>query len=167
MLLYSRTCGYAIRAMTWLALCAPEGYRLAETLGREVGVPRHFLVKILQQLVRRGLLVSARGRGGGFALTRSPGEITLLQIVDAVDGVESLRECVIGLARCDDRQPCPQHDAWRPICEQIGHFLQQTTLDDMRLELSRKLELIGAATPAEAMDGPLDGPLNGPLSARA
>lgn len=150
MLLYSRTCAYAIRAMTWLALCAPAEYRLAETLGREVGVPRHFLVKILQQLARQGLLASARGRGGGFALARSPDAIMLLEIVEAVDGTESLRRCVVGLARCDDQQPCPQHEAWRPICERIGNFLQQTTLADMSLALSRKLDLIGADTPAEA-----------------
>lgn len=151
MILYSRSCAYAIRALTWLALRRPEGYLLAQTLGRETGLPRHFLVKILQQLVRRNLLVSARGRGGGFALSRPPSQITLLDIVEAIDGVQSVHQCVVGFARCDEQRPCSQHHRWHPICEQIDSFLMYTTLAQMSDALRRKLNQLEAAAPAEVV----------------
>lgn len=152
MVLYSRTCAYAIRALTWLALRQPEGYLLAETLGRETAVPRPFLVKILQQLARHDLLVSARGRGGGFALERPASEITLREIVGAIDGEAPQRECVLGLSRCNEQQPCPHHDTWQSIGERIDRYLRQTTLAEMSRALAHKLEQSGAATPAEAIE---------------
>lgn len=146
-MIYSSACAYAIRAITRLALIRPDGYVLLEELCQGTDLPRHFVAKIFQELVRKGLLVSAKGRGGGFALARSPSKITLYDIVSVIDGTEQLEHCVVGMARCDDQQPCPQHDQWKAIRNQLRNFLHETTLDKMSKTLERKLELLGEPVP--------------------
>lgn len=148
-MMYSTTCAYAIRAMSRLALIRPDGYARVQEICQGEGdqLPAHFLAKIFRDLARDGLLRSAKGRGGGFALARRPHEIRLSDIVDAVDGLQNYNQCVVGLAKCDSNQPCPQHEAFKPVRRQIMQYLESTTLDQMSDALSRKLELIG--TPME------------------
>jgi Rrf2 family iron-sulfur cluster assembly transcriptional regulator len=147
-MIYSNACAYAIRAITRLALLRPEGYVLLDDLCEGTDLPRHFVAKIFQDLARKGLLASAKGRGGGFALTRRPDQITLHDIVAAIDGVEQLDHCVVGMAECNQQQPCPQHDEWKGVREHIRTFLKETTLLTMSDTLDRKLELMGKPLPA-------------------
>ena len=146
-MIYSNACAYAIRALSRLAIVRPDGYVLLDDLCNGSDLPRHFVAKIFQDLVRHGLLTSAKGRGGGFALTRHPAEVTLYDIVNVVDGVESLEKCVVGMASCDDRQHCPQHDEWTALRATIRDFLASTTLEKMSSTLARKLELNGKPLP--------------------
>lgn len=146
-MIYSSACAYAIRALSRLALLRPQGYVLLDELCEGTDLPRHFVAKIFQDLVRRGLLHSAKGRGGGFALTRSPENISLFEIVEAVDGVSELDHCVVGMARCDDGQPCPQHDQWKGIRSQLRKFLMDTSLEKMSRTLEKKMDLIGQPLP--------------------
>ncbi len=144
-MIYSNACAYAIRAMSHLAMMRPDGYVLLDELCEGTDLPRHFVAKIFQELVRHGLLVSAKGRGGGFALAHKPDKITLYDIVAAVDGVSGLDQCVVGMAKCDDKQPCPQHDQWKKVRSHIRDFLQDTTLTEMAGTLDKKLSLLGMA----------------------
>ncbi len=147
-MIYSNACAYAIRAMTRLTLLRPDSYVLLDELCEGSDLPRHFVAKIFQDLVRKGLLVSAKGRGGGFALARPADKITLYDIVNVVDGSEGLDRCVVGFTKCDDKQPCPHHDQWKPIRGQIKEFLGRTTLLDMSKSLEFKLTLLGTQLPA-------------------
>ena len=146
-MIYSNACSYAIRAMSRLALVSPEGYVLLDELCEGTDLPRHFVAKIFQDLVRARLLVSAKGRGGGFALARPPSEISILDIVKAVDGAEDLSHCVVGMAQCDDKQPCPQHDQWKSFRVTLHRFLTDTNLETMSRTLERKMELTGQVLP--------------------
>ena len=146
-MIYSNACAYAIRALTRLAMVRPDGYVLLDELCEGTDLPRHFVAKIFQDLVRKGLLTSAKGRGGGFALARKPGKISLYDIVAVVDGVEPLDACVVGMAKCDDEQPGPQHDEFKAIRNQIRKFLKETTLERMSKTFQRKVELIGLDLP--------------------
>jgi Rrf2 family transcriptional regulator, iron-sulfur cluster assembly transcription factor len=146
-MIYSNACGYAIQAMARLALVRPDGYVLLDELCEGTDLPRHFVAKIFQDLVRHGLLVSAKGRGGGFALARKPNQITLYHIVEVIDGVDELEQCVVGMDRCDDEQPCPQHDQWKAIREQIRKFLHNTTLEKMARTMDQKLKAVGQVRP--------------------
>ncbi len=146
-MIYSAACAYAIRAMSHLAAEKPEGYLLLEDLCEGTDLPRHFVAKILQDLVRRELLTSAKGRGGGFALARPPNTIRLYDIVAAVDGIKQFNECVVGLAECDEHQPCPLHDHWKNVRKVIESFLLETTLAQMSTTLQSKLERLGQALP--------------------
>lgn len=146
-MIFSNACAYAIRAMARLAMIRPDGYVLLDDVCEGSTLPRHFVAKIFQDLVRRGLLVSAKGRGGGFALSRDASKISLYDIVAVIDGVEQLDQCVVGMAQCDDNQPCPQHDQWKAIREELRQYLEGTTLAQMSETLENKLLLIGQAPP--------------------
>lgn len=146
-MIYSNACGYAIRAMSRLSLMRPDGYLLLDELCEGTDLPKQFVAKIFQTLVREGLLVSAKGRGGGFALSKKPSMISLFEIVAAIDGVEKLEHCVVGMAKCDDQQPCPQHDQWKGVRNQLRKFLIETTLEKMSRTLEKKIELAGGSLP--------------------
>jgi len=144
-MIYSAGCEYAIRALTRLAQQAPTGaFCLLRDIIDDDNLPEHFVGKLLQQLVHADLLVSAKGRGGGFALRLLPAEIKLRQIVDAIDGRERIKRCILGLSACDDSQPCPQHDTWSGIRRQIDEVLDKTTLADLAEAMVKKQSKAGA-----------------------
>lgn len=138
-MIYSTGCEYGIRALMNMAREAPDGRFLL--LRRIVGgddLPSHFVGKVLQILVRKGILLSVKGRGGGYALERPPEKITLRQIVDALDGAERNQRCILGFSPCDNTQQCPQHDEWVQVREQIERILDRTTLADLVRAQDRK-----------------------------
>jgi Rrf2 family transcriptional regulator, iron-sulfur cluster assembly transcription factor len=146
-MIYSNTCSYAIHAMTRLALMRPDGYVLINELCAGTDLPRPFVTKILHSLVCQGLLISAKGLGGGFALRRPPSEISLHDIVVAVDGVDSLESCAFCVTQDNDPRLCPMHKAWAPIGRKIDRFLVETTLRDMSKSLAIKLKSLGRKMP--------------------
>jgi len=146
-MIYSNACAYAIRAMARLALLRPDGYILLDEICEGGDLPRHFVAKIFQDLVRNGLLTSAKGRGGGFALARKPAKVSLLDIVAVVDGTEWLDACMVGMAQCDEKQPCAMHDHWQPLRQELKDFLERTTLADMSTSLRNKIEKAGDEVP--------------------
>lgn len=138
-MIYSVGCEYAIRTLIKLARSnSAGGFVLLRTLIDSESMPEHFVGKLMQTLVHAEILVSAKGRGGGFALARPAGQITLRQIVSAIDGNERIDRCILGFASCDELQPCPQHDEWAPIRRQIGELLDHTTLEDLIKALEKK-----------------------------
>jgi Rrf2 family protein len=142
-MLYSTTCMYAIHAVSRLAVISPTRFVGVQEICAASNLPPHFVSKILRDLVGAGLLTSSKGRNGGFALARKPEEILLVQIVEAVDDPGVARQCLVGLGKCDDRQPCPQHDSFKPVRQQIIAYLTNTTLRDMAEALVRKAEILG------------------------
>ncbi len=138
-MIYSVGCEYGIRALTKLAGDVPPGrFCLLRDILEGTDLPQHFVGKIFQTLVRAEILVSAKGRGGGFALRRPPEEIVLRQIVEAIDGLHRVHRCILGFADCDDDQACPQHDHWKSIRQQIEDLLDNTTLADLNRAVLEK-----------------------------
>src|SRR6185503_10838648 len=111
-MIFSNATEYAIRGVSELASRAEGGSILLNDLVAGTNLPRDFMAKIFQKLVRAGILTSAKGRGGGFALARAAHEITLMNIVEAMEGPQTLDACVVGLELCNDHMPCPQHDLY-------------------------------------------------------
>ena len=146
-MIYSNACGYAIRAVVRLASLRPQGYVLLDELCEGTDLPRHFVAKIFQKLVREGVLLSAKGRGGGFALAKPANEMRLYDIVEVVDGAEHFDRCVVGIEKCSDTQSCPLHDQWKPLRQQIKSFLMETTVDQMSDSLLTKYEQLGKPLP--------------------
>jgi len=136
--IYSAACEYAIRAATQLALRAEGEFVKVREISESEEIPAPFLSTVLQRLVAAGFLRSARGPGGGYALAVPGDQITLHDIKAAVDGVSQLEECALGLGACSDQMPCPLHDTWKPIREQIRHYLEETTLEKMAKALGAK-----------------------------
>lgn len=141
-MLYSTACEYGIRALTHLAGQGSRDLLRLRDIARAEEIPYPFLAKVFQELVSGGLLRSARGRSGGYALARPASQITLHDVKAAIDGVSDLERCAVGLGRCSDEMPCPQHDSFKPIREQIKRYLRRTTLADMARALARKRVLL-------------------------
>jgi len=141
-MLYSGSCEYAIRALTFLAQRPTGKLTLLGDIAEAEGIPRAFLAKVLQDLVREGLLRSARGPTGGYALGDSPERITLYDIRRAVDGAEDVERCAVGLDPCSDDTPCPLHDTYKPLRAAIESYLQETTIADLARGIWEKRALI-------------------------
>lgn len=102
----SKTAEYALRAVALLAT-QPGQPALADQLAEKTLIPRRYLNRVLQDLVAAGLLRSRPGRGGGYELTRGAGEVTILEVVNAVSPLERIRQCPLGLAT--HTTLCPLH----------------------------------------------------------
>ncbi len=137
-MIYSRPCEYAIRALAYLARYPKKEAAQAKQIAKAEGLPAPVLGKVLQDLVRKGLLESRRGPGGGFRLARRPQLITLRDVVAAIDGLDQFLECAVGLERCSDESPCPLHDTWKGLRAQMMNYLEVTTLADMAAAVTRK-----------------------------
>lgn len=139
-MIFSRPCEYAIRAMTHLA-DSPDGVARAQEIAAAEDISLPILSKVLQDLARAGLLKSRRGPGGGFRLARKPQEITLRDVVAAIDGIDHFYQCAAGLPGCSDEAPCPLHDIWKGFRETLVGALGSATLEGMARVVKRKRQL--------------------------
>lgn len=125
----SKSCEYGLRAMLYLSLREQPGYVSIGTISDELDISFPFLTKILQQLNEAGLLTSQRGPKGGVALTKSPAEISLYDIVVAIDGDDLFEECILGLPGCGEAHPCPVHDHWADERDRVERLFRNETLE--------------------------------------
>ena len=144
-MIYSRPCEYALRALTYITVNSDSELIRTQEIAEAEGLPAPFLAKLLQQLARSGILVSVKGPKGGFGLARPPKEISLLEVVTAIDGEDGFMRCAIGLAECTDTAPCPLHDTWKPLRDQILDYMAGRSLSNLAEAITRKKELIDRA----------------------
>ena len=137
-MIYSRSAEYAIRAFVHLARTPDGGYAMVKNIAEQEDIPLHFLAKILQQLARKGLLRSSKGPTGGFALGAEPREIRLLDIVEALDGLEEYARCAVGQPQCSHSKPCFMHDRWDGLRSRIMEYLGRNTIADLSRALDQK-----------------------------
>lgn len=147
-MIYSKPCEYAIRALVYVARFPGQGAARGTEIAKAEGLPAPVLGKVLQELVRKGLLDSRRGPGGGFRLARKPELITLRDVVAAIDGLDQFAECAVGLEGCSDNSPCPLHDTWKGIRTQLMNYLEATTLADMAAAVTEKKEHLRRPKPS-------------------
>jgi Rrf2 family protein len=131
----SQTVEYALRAAVQLASIAPRPSTTAE-LAEVTQVPAAYLVKVLQSLVRGGIVVSQRGASGGVSLARPAEKLTILDIVDATDPIRRIETCPLGLSTHGKRL-CPLHRRLDAALAQIEQAFRSTTLADVIGDPSR------------------------------
>lgn len=125
----SNTCKYAIRAVIYLAHEEDLTKKIGiKKISEDLKIPTPFLGKILQILAKNKILASTKGPNGGFSLGRPAEKISLMDIVDIIDGDESFNACIIGLSSCTvEETNCPIHDKYAPIREQAKQlFIHQS-----------------------------------------
>jgi Rrf2 family protein len=137
-MIYSRSTEYAIRALIYLASVPAGKYAMVKQIAEECDIPEHYLAKILQQQVHKGFLRSSRGPTGGFCLRVPAAELSMLQLVNAVDGLIDYQRCPAGKTECNDSAPCGLHDTWRALCSQIVEYLDCTSIEDLAMALAQK-----------------------------
>lgn len=134
--MFSKSCEYGLQAILYIALHASGERRVGlQEIAENQEIPSHFLSKILQILVKQKLLSSTKGPNGGFILNRKPEDITLLEVIAAIDGLDIFDRCGIGLKTCSDEVPCPIHNKFKFLRENIRQTLSNETLADLRLQV--------------------------------
>lgn len=133
-MLLSKSCVYGIRASLYLASQDNKEYLPIRQMSEKLDISFHFLTKTLQQLSAAGLMESHKGPNGGIKLAKGGTEISLMDVVAAIDGPGLLDHCALGLPGCGSQKPCPMHDTWEENREPIRRMLEDTTL----VELAKK-----------------------------
>ncbi|HSR19352.1 MAG TPA: Rrf2 family transcriptional regulator [Anaerolineales bacterium] len=118
----TRQADYAVRAVLYLARLGGTERAATSTVAQEQRIPPSFLAKIISQLSIAGLLHTSRGARGGVTLARLANEITLLDVIEAIDGPIALNECVGEDGNCSLEDTCPLRDVW---CEAQDILLQR------------------------------------------
>jgi Rrf2 family iron-sulfur cluster assembly transcriptional regulator len=128
--IYSKTCEYAIRALIYFADHPEISEASVKEVGRETGVSASYVGKIFQCLVKSRILASKRGPSGGYSLLVPVTELTLLRIMRALDDPEKspFVNCVMGLDKCKDANPCPMHPVWVKAKEKMIERLEVCTI---------------------------------------
>lgn len=122
---------YGLYAMVFLAQHAGEGPQTLKAIA-DFGLPEQYLEQLLGSLRRGGLVQSARGAQGGYQLSRPPEEITLLHIMDVMEGPLTLSECVTdGEHQCPMDGKCPSKGALQYLTDSINHLFAGITLKDL------------------------------------
>jgi len=129
---FSRECEYAVRGMVALA-GEPRGQALTlQEVAAGHNLPPGFLSKIFQKLVRHGLIQSHRGVQRGYTLAHPAPEITLRQILEAIEGPDLFDRCVFSHRPCmGEENPCLLHKAWQDLRPQVQAAFERTTLQDV------------------------------------
>ncbi len=133
---------YAVRAMLALARGNGNGLLSARRISDAMGIPVRFLPQVLADLQRAGLVEASAGRSGGYRLARDPGTVTLLEVIEAVEGDTRRRSCVLRGVPCGVDGNCDVHDVFFEGQEALRGTFARSTLAD----------LAGPAT-AAALDG--------------
>lgn len=136
--LYSKNCEYTLRALICgLERTPGKGFRVADAC-RKAGVPESFTRKGFQRLAHGNVLKTIHGPGGGYHLKGSPDSISVLEIIKIIDGGHAYDQCVMGLSRCGDKEPCPIHPVWKRMKQKLIEELGQTSLQQMMSSFKKK-----------------------------
>ncbi|WP_161890173.1 RrF2 family transcriptional regulator [Pontibacter russatus] len=128
----SKTTEYALRAVVYVAMHDTQGVKVGiKEIAKELELPAHFMGKILQDLVRKGVISSVKGPGGGFFLHRPASDINLLEVVQVIDGLEAFRRCGMGMKQCSDTHPCPLHNDIKAYRDQMLKVFSTKTIQDL------------------------------------
>jgi Rrf2 family protein len=136
MAIFSKTCEYAIRAVFFIAQKSEGGMRVGiKEIAAGIDSPELYLGKILQDLSRKGLISSMKGPNGGFFIEGGAFKSPLIEIVKAVDGDGLFYGCGLGLKECSEENPCPLHEGFKDIRNQLLQLLSNTTIGEFNKEL--------------------------------
>ncbi len=139
----SNTCKYAVRSVIYLALNDEEGKKIGiKQISNDLNIPTPFLGKILQSLAKQKMLLSNKGPHGGFSLAKDPHEITLLDIVSIVDGMDIFELCMIGMNTCksahENELPCPVHEKFCSVRKQMFDLFKEETIGNIIERIDKK-----------------------------
>jgi len=143
----SNTCKYGVRAVLFIASKPPSNGKVGlKTIASELSIPQPFLAKILQVLSKNKLLDSAKGPHGGFSLMRPATEITLMDIVRAIDGDEFFDSCLLTGEKCNYYEPskgvCMLHNDLRKEKVRLTRFFSSKSIDSLVRQLKKSSDVV-------------------------
>jgi Rrf2 family iron-sulfur cluster assembly transcriptional regulator len=133
--MFSKTCEYGIRATIFIASESYQNKRVGlKDIAKKIDSPEAFTAKILQILSKDNIINSIKGVGGGFEIPRETmRHIKLAQIVNSLEGDQVFTACGLGLTHCSDDHPCPMHEKFKTIRNELAFMLENTNLEELVL----------------------------------
>jgi Rrf2 family protein len=132
----TKTSEYALRSLIYIAMQAGGERKTGiKEIAHELELPMHFIGKILQDLVRKGLIASTKGPHGGFYLNHPAESITIMDVVREIDGLEIFKRCGLGLKQCSDSHPCPLHNDFSIFRDGIAKVFTRKTIQNLVLDI--------------------------------
>lgn len=136
---FSKACELGLQAVLFLSIKKEKVIFNAEEVSKELKVPKEFVSKVLQILTNSGIVGSKKGKNGGFYLAKSASQIKLIDIVEAIDGLELFKSCVLGFPGCSIEKPCPVHDKWGKLRDEAYKMLSDETLEQLKEKTVQKI----------------------------
>jgi len=138
--MFSKSCEYGIRALTVVGKAQLKGQKIGiKDICKLANTPESFTAKILQNLVKRKILSSQKGPSGGFYFDRKLEEISLEEIVVAIDGEKIFQKCGMGFSICNAKNPCPMHNHYKTLRAQLKKMCHNNNLLNLSNNLNPKL----------------------------
>ncbi len=131
-MIYSHTIKYALNTLVYLAEQPPEARNDVNQIAGALGIPKHYLGKILQDLRKQEIVESHRGRLGGFRLLRSPEDIGLYNVVSGIEDPRQYEMCIFDELECNRGRPCSAVCGWNRVKNCITEFMQNHSLADLQ-----------------------------------
>ena len=125
------TSQYAIRIMSYIANNSEDPLCNAKELSETLNIPYKFLTKIMSDLVKAEIILSIRGREGGYKLSKPASSITIMDILDIFNEYSHHGQCVLGIGKCDGTNKCSLHNQWVKPQKLIQKMFEETTLDTL------------------------------------
>ena len=126
----TRRADYAVRSVLYLTKNNKDVVTINE-ISKSMHVPRTFLAKILQQLTGHGIVTSIRGFKGGFKLAKDPGKITLLEVIEAIQGITASSQCAVDKKSCKLSDKCSVHPVWIKIRKMVENELKSQNFREL------------------------------------
>lgn len=126
----TRETDYAIRCVLHLSY-SPDKVTMVDEIAKERKIPKSFLAKILQKLARAKIVKSFRGIKGGFRLAKKPREITLLDVIEVIEGPVAMNKCAINKKICSLSNSCSVHPVWVEIRKDVEKRLRQQNFEKL------------------------------------
>lgn len=134
--MFSKTYGYALRATTFVAIHGKEEKKIGlQELADALDIPRHFLGKVMQDIVRHGILGSMKGPNGGFFANDRTEATPLLSILKITDGNQIFDQCALNIKRCNADHPCPLHHDFAVCRDGMLKVLAVKTIGMLAMEV--------------------------------
>lgn len=141
--MFSKTCEYAIRALIFIAQKTKDGSRIGiKDISSGIDSPEYFIAKILQDLSRKGFVQSAKGPNGGFYMDEINLRQSVADIVREIDGDKLFTGCGLGLKECSEDHPCPIHNDFKHIRQEIKDMLDNSKIEMFVKNLDLKLTFL-------------------------
>ena len=145
MLRLSKKADYALMAMKHLAVRGDGASSSAREIAEQYDIPIELMAKVLQRLVQRGLLASHQGTRGGYLLARQPAEISIADVIQAIDGPVTVTACSTDDGKCDQFAKCNVRDPLRRVRERIAAALGECTIAELASDTTPPMETTRAA----------------------
>ena len=129
--MFSNSTKYAIRAIVHMLKHQDKGKNTVVEMATELHIPQPYLSKVLQQLSKSDVISSAKGRGGGFYLSKSNMDRPLIDVVICIEGHNVFNQCVLGLPACSDENPCILHPQFKAFKSSIEQSICNQAVEDL------------------------------------